>query len=791
MLNKRLINTGEAAAAAFDPLQNFETVTYTGNGGTQKITGYIRKGAAFNGSSSKILLGTDIFNSFSNFSFSCWVNLNNAPSTFEYLFDGWDYQGATSRGIGVRINSSGNVQAQTGNSNSVSTITSSGTISYGSWTHIAVSITQSNTTISINGSTETPQSNNGFNFHTGTTYNLGAFIYTSSSYEYFLDGKIDQVRIFNRALDSSEVTTLYNEDYDSSTKSTTDIFSDGSGVALYELDEDANDTGLAGSAIDAGQSAVFPTSANLIGGSSLETFFNQRRTCSLSMWFKTTSTATGNNQIFSSYATASFNLFTVFDNGTIKNLTRYSNSTSTTTSDRSDLNDGNWHHIAVTLDTTSNVQKLYIDGVENDSQSVSSAGWNGTGIGAGFMGSSYAASIDDARIYSDVLSAAEVEYIFNADNSNIPSSNLELHAKFDGDTTDAQGNHTFTLTGSLTYSDPAASGQTAYNGTPTNINFLGMAFQPDFVWVKNRAAANPHSLQDTVRGDFYLRSNATDAEAATSGNNISSFDSNGFTAKDDTNGSYNVNGSVGGLYSGNANYVAWCWKAGGAAVSNTNGSITSSVSANTDAGFSIVKYTGNATSGSTIGHGLSQAPDLIFIKNIDKSANYHWTVYSNTPSTGATGLLYLNLTEPFTVTSSRFNNTTPTSSVITLGNDGTVNESGDEHIAYCFHSVDGYQKVGSYTGGLAGSSNVIQTGFKPRFVLMKVTNTANEDWHIFDSIRGGGDTLAEDLNPNNSNAETNFASRTINFVDNGFYWSNSGDPAINASPYTYIYLAIA
>ena len=174
-------------------------------------TGEFGNAAVFNGSSSRIGLGTNTFNSLTNLTFSCWVNLNNAPSVYEYLFDGWDYQSGSSRGFGVRINSSGNVQAQSGFSNTVSTLTSSATVSYGNWTHIAVSITQSNTTFSINGNTESPQSNNGFDFHTGTTYNLGAFIYTGSVYEYFLDGKLDQVRIFNTALPQSAITALYNE----------------------------------------------------------------------------------------------------------------------------------------------------------------------------------------------------------------------------------------------------------------------------------------------------------------------------------------------------------------------------------------------------------------------------------------------------------------------------------------------------------------------------------------------------------------------------------------------------
>jgi hypothetical protein len=201
---------GAATAVAWVPLYDGTdggTVTYA----APSVSAPFLKAGVFNGTTSKIVLGTNTFNSLTNFSFSCWVNLNNAPTGYEYLFDGWDYQSASSRGLIVRITPSANIQVYTGLSNSVTNITSSETITHGVWTHIAVSITQTNTTISINGNIESPQSNGGFDFHTGTTYNLGAFIYTSSFYEFFLDGKLDQVRIFNKALDSGEILQLYNE----------------------------------------------------------------------------------------------------------------------------------------------------------------------------------------------------------------------------------------------------------------------------------------------------------------------------------------------------------------------------------------------------------------------------------------------------------------------------------------------------------------------------------------------------------------------------------------------------
>jgi hypothetical protein len=205
---------GDASELALYKFEDNATDSEGNNNGTESnvtyATGYIDKAAVFNGTTSRIGLGTNTFNSLTSFSFSCWVNLNNAPTGYEYLFDGWDYQNS-SRGLIVRITPSANIQANTGFSNSVTNITSSETITHGVWTHIAVSITQTNTTISINGNIESPQSNGGFDFHTGTTYNLGAFTYTNSIYEYFLDGKLDQVRIFNRALDSGEITQLYNE----------------------------------------------------------------------------------------------------------------------------------------------------------------------------------------------------------------------------------------------------------------------------------------------------------------------------------------------------------------------------------------------------------------------------------------------------------------------------------------------------------------------------------------------------------------------------------------------------
>ena len=163
-------------------------------------------------------------------------------------------------------------------------------------------------------------------------------------------------------------------------------------------------------------------------------------------------------------------------------------------------------------------------------------------------------------------------------------------------------------------------------------------------------------------------------------------------------------------------FASWNWKAGGTASTNEDGSIDSSVSANTDAGFSIVSFDGNGTSGATVGHGLSQAPELIILKGRNLSgstASAGWVVYSK--PVGNTKYLYLNETDAEATDSGRWNDTTPTASVFSLGDDGVVNTSSSPYIALCFHSVEGYSKVGSYTGNASSDGAFIYTGFRPRF----------------------------------------------------------------------------
>jgi len=309
----------------------------------------------------------------------------------------------------------------------------------------------------------------------------------------------------------------------------------------------------------------------------------------------------------------------------------------------------------------------------------------------------------------------------------------------------------------------------------------GAAFQPDFVWMKNRSAGFSHYLNDSVRGPYQtLFSNSTSAEynGTSTSDGVSTFNSNGFTLLNGTNAdNFNKTGY---------NYVAWQWKAGGTAVSNTAGTITSSVSANTTSGFSIVSC--NTTSGAnTIGHGLGVAPSLII--GINRAAPNGWWVYHK--SVGAGAYLVLNTTAASTTSNAVWNGVAPTSSVFSQGSGGWNNAA--TAIFYCWSEVEGYSKFGSYTGNGSADGPFIYTGFRPKFFMTKITSAAGYDWIIMDTSRDTYNVSGLCLEPNLSNAESTnggaFSSQS-DILSNGFKIRNSGTGA-NGNGGTYIYMAFA
>jgi hypothetical protein len=313
-----------------------------------------------------------------------------------------------------------------------------------------------------------------------------------------------------------------------------------------------------------------------------------------------------------------------------------------------------------------------------------------------------------------------------------------------------------------------------YTGTGSAFTLTGVGFQPDFGWFKGRNASSSHWLHDVVRGaNPGLSSNSTAAEDTTAGQ-LTAFASDGYSLPNDTAGYLNFSGRT---------MVVWSWKAGGTGVSNTAGTITSTVSANTTAGFSIVTYTGTGTNGATVGHGLGVAPDMIIVKR--RNSTGQWATYHT--SIGNTGALRLNATSATITDVSFWNNTSPTSTVFTIGVDGDVNTNTGTYVAYCFDAVRGYSAFGSYTGNGSADGPFVYLGFRPKYILLKASGL-NEQWFIYDGARNTYNVLNLELNANNSDAEGTFD--TLDFVSNGFKIRNTNSLS-NQSSATYIYACFA
>ena len=344
--------------------------------------------------------------------------------------------------------------------------------------------------------------------------------------------------------------------------------------------------------------------------------------------------------------------------------------------------------------------------------------------------------------------------------------------------TDSSGNNnTWTVNNFVADIPSGSNGMNValYTGNGSSQSITGLGFQPDFVWLKCRTSAFPNYLGDVVRGVTKLLKSNGQAAEITSSTGITSFDSDGFTLG--SGSETNTNGE---------DFVAWCWKAGGAASSNTDGSLTSSISASQTYGFSVVTWTGNRTSGATVGHGLGSTPKWIVVKNRDQSSN--WMVYHS--ATGAGGYLALNNTSAYAAASSVWNNTAPDSSVFTLGADSESNGNGDEMVAYCWAEVPTYSSIGSYTGNGSTSGPTITTGFRPRYIILKASSFAGEDWVIMDTARATSNPSDLLIKANTNEQEFQNSVYNTDFNDDGFTIKNT-NPRWNTNGETYVYAAFA
>jgi hypothetical protein len=721
------------------------------------VDGQINYGARFNGTSSEITVNS--FASLSQLGLSMWVNIADITSNYALAarygtnreFAIYNYQASNGFIASIYYNGS--------NGNAI-TITAGDYLTNNTWHHIA---------FTSDGSTAPKLYIDGVERGTAQFSDAARCAYYTSSepleigkgVSRFLNGKIDQVRIFNRALSSSEVSTLYAETACVYTCTTDTVDYPITNVAYYKLDNSAEDeTGTYdGTATNVnytfgrfGQAAVFN------GSSSAITSTNQvipNGASSVSFWYNPNG-STGTEYILGQgAATASKGVTVYYSSSTFgalvaKGTSSLAGSATTTTT----YSNTDWHHVVATWDGTINTNslKVYVNGSleaqgTSDTSSASIGAYTYFAMG-GLQGGTYAGGkIDQVRFFSSALTSTQV---------------TELYEEYECE-------------------DTSTFKPVLYTGNGSTQYISNVGFEPDLVWIKARSVNYDHQLHDIVRGAGNgILSNNSSVEFPY--NTVTSFDANGFTVDASTYIGSNAN---------NQTFVAWVFKSGGIAVSNTDGTITSQVSANQDAGFSIVKWTGNDLASQTIGHGLSSTPEITIIKKLTGTV-LDWQVNLNSSITGTEGYLNLNLaialytTFPNYYTSA---NSTVLSTNGTTSGERQYNNQSSNYIAYCFHSVAGVSDIGSYTGNTTLGVTVT-TGFEPSFIMIRRTDVGNS-WVMLDNqrdpINPNDKILWADLDDIEANGGTN---TQVNFTSTGFSIPNTAiGGSINANGGTYIYMA--
>ena len=748
------------------------------------VSGKTVNGARFNGSSSEIGLPVGLGAS-GDRAFSFWMKLIALPTSGTDTIIYIGNQSQNSQYTTININSSGTVRYQErhnttgGDSTNDLLIESSTNISINQWVHIVIVFDGTTRNFYLNGST----SNGGTGTKVGGAADTSSFAGQFGSFRgvggtFTLDGTIDQARFFSAKITPTQVATLYNSGngetacVHTSTTDTVNFPSGTTNAAYLKMDNSAKDevSGNTGSDTNVqyrfgkyNQSAFFNDTGIINTG-----FTRSGTSFSVSLWLNLNDN--GTRQLF---------LADGDTNGANSSITF---SAQVDASDRViiSVNDGDsgyhandvvsyvgkynkWTHFVVTLNGTSGA--VYLDNSKTTFTSSRSLGSAAQAFAIGSWGvtanngGETDGFIDQVRFYNAQLSDANVTSLYN-EKPETDTSNFK----------------TVSYIG---------------NGGTQYISNVGMDLETDggLVWVKNRNATGNHSLIDSVRGvSKPINSNATNTEQNYPNFTLTSFEENGFFVTDDSNGLYGFNGAPGGTYGGTTGgYVGWVWKGGGAAVSNGNGSITSSVSANTAAGFSIVSWTGNGT-GATIGHGLSAKPELILMKARTRTNN--WGVYAEDIT--ADKFLVLNDNAIESNSSTAFDNTEPTSSIFTVGSSLSFNNSGTM-IAYCFHSVSGYSKIATYVGNNSSTNQITGVGFKPSFLMIKkISNSGTGHWMVYDNRRDTTNAPQTDtcLFWNLNDGDFSASDINISFDSDGFTLKGNNSNINGASPLTYLYMAI-
>jgi hypothetical protein len=781
-INKRLLV--KPPSTGITPSEHFGVVLYEGDGSSSHSIngGKFGAGAYFNGSSGVIDISTTsttpIDFSQRNYSISFWINTTQVPSTYGVImakFGGSD----SIRAFHCHLRANGTIrfyERNTGNQDESDTTT---TINDGNWHHIVITKSSTQRIIYIDGSADVTTSTT-FTANSGGSENIKLGRDNSGNADW-LEGKLDQVRLFTKELSSSEVSTLYAEtDVESldplnvDTTDTLQVLGDSSCIATYRFENnevdlsgnyDGTGTAIQYAAGRYGQAADFNGSSSNVELPTGSPFNDSDTIKSISAWVKADTTSsrvypfsigstTTDDQFFNfGWIPANNYVLLFIRNGSNSNQAYHSASLTA---------DTNWHHIVV--QTTGSAVEIYLDG---QSQSVSSTyagsgsasswisypNYTGTvraniGTNASFGPQYSNGQIDQVRFFNKALSAAEVTTLYN-------ENPLVASYRFEGNANDDTRN---------------------YDGTASNVTYeYGLGFTPDLVWFKSRTGVRSHALYDSTRGaNKRLVVNGTQAEISNSA--FASFDSGGFTVTG-TDTSSNNSGE---------DYVAWCLKAnGGTTSSNTDGNITSTVQVNEQAGFSIIQYTSPSSPSSStdrVGHGLGTTPAMVIVKRTDGVED--WYIWHKELGGGGSGALnkYLRFNTNAQATASNLFNTV-NSTVVNLSYTSTGNL---QNIAYAFAEVEGFSKFGSYTGNGSTNGPIVETGFEPAFLMIKRTDITGHHWNIWDNKRiPAGEKV---LYANLTNAESSYG--YIKFLSNGFQNTRT-NAGVNANGGTYIYMAFA
>lgn len=726
------------------------------------VGGQILYGARFNGSSSYIDTNLQM-PSTTTFTFSAWVN--TAGSVNQHIVGDFT-SSATGATFRVQLASNNNISVGVGNGTNIN-YNSFGIISglANTWKHIAVTVDGTTVKAYVDGVQHGTNFTSSYSLAAGSNdFVIGA--YAAASGKQNFNGDIDQVRFFTSALDSTKVGKLYLETACVHTATTTDINYPTTNLAYYKLDNSAEDSKGTNDGTETdieyrfgryGQAAVFNgSSSKIVTGLTLPADSSM----SFSLWFKTSTTGV-KQQLFgeadSSFSNLSIRIGLWFESSNLIYVWIANGSSQwyATLAGVSYLDD-NWHNFVLSIDGTS--VKLYADGASTpiidttSSVTFGTAGVTPLTIGAPSTGYTSAyfwtGLIDQFRIFTSALSESQATELYN-EKPETDTSNFKA---------------------------------VLYEGNAGHNYISNVGFQPDLVWVKDRNQGVRHLLTDSVRGTAsQIFSN--EILAAQNYLEFTSFDANGFTV-DFNSGSQYFNNT-------NYDYVAWVWKGGGDAVNIGVNSITAStpsiasdVSANTAAGFSIVKYTGNNTAGATVGHGLLSKPDMIIVKNLDDTPS--WEVFHVDVSVTDTSILRLNKSEGLTsVSTAGFDFSAIDSSTFTLGTSGRTNSSHN-FIAYCFHSVSGYSSIGTYTGNGNATGTIVSLDFAPSFVMIKGTDQTS-DWIMIDNKRDTTNPNAARLDAN-SNGQEYTGENIMDLNSNGFQLKTSSSSK-NGLNKVFIYMA--